>query len=1056
MTLKNTSVTNGVNTSSAVIVASSSVVGDPGYSNNITIKNNTISKAYVGVFVNGNTAANNGDGLLIDGNLLNSSGGNSIRLIGVYVAGVDGNSTISNNAIGNISNANGESVNGIWLYNGTNKANVTGNTISGVASTVSGTYAAMGILLNTGGTTSTVNVNNNNISGISSVGITYSDMVSGVYVVGATKNVNIYSNNIFNIKNTSTSSYTASGILLGSTSTVANVNVYNNMIWDVAGYGSSTAWRNGFGISAIGGAGYKIYYNSVNMGTDQTTAGVSAAIYVDSGISTANAFDIRNNIFNNSQTTGTRYAIYSGAANTVYSNINYNDYYSTGFVGYLGSARSALANWQTATGKDTNSLSVIPSFVLATDLHLNACNNALESAGTPIAGITTDIDGQARNTSTPDIGADEIAGIVSPTIASATGGSNCGIGTVNLSAVGAITGGNPAISEYRWYSASTGGSLLATTTTGSWTTPSISTTTNYYVAAYNGCETSARTLVVATINPVPTDITAITETQKSSGTITSACDVDYVELTSVGGAVVQSLLTDVFASNISNWTTPDNTSAGYWEYSATNTATGAASGEARFNAFSGSATTTTGDFGLKSSVLNTVGFTSLSVSFKHYLSHYSSSYSYMIKVQTSTDGTTWTNRWSATPTANIAATTQTVDLSAVINQPTVYVRFAVSGSIFGLNYWYIDDINVSGNKQQITWNTVPPVSTGAVPRLYTNVALSASYMEGTVATTVYAAPGTATKYLAKATLNTCYKTAETSTIVRIRSEYVGTLTDWSAASNWFSNVVPDANKCVNIPTGKTAVIGNDALAKSLTIASTGKLTINADKSLALTDAINITINATNDNVVLESDASLMQVNNTSNSGKIYIKREVKMRKTDYTFWSSPVDAQPLRNTGSSTGDTNPNTYNIVGLSEGTPNNRIYYYDEPTDYFKMTNDANFVPGRGYVIGGKDSYDPSTFTLDNAMKFIGVPHNGNGMSVVIQRSNDGIGSLEHGYNLIGNPYPSNLDFMAFYNFDQGGGVHNYDHFKGKAWFWTNTSPTATQSGSGYTRSNYAVLS
>jgi hypothetical protein len=141
------------------------------------------------------------------------------------------------------------------------------------------------------------------------------------------------------------------------------------------------------------------------MTTNQTT-GIGSALYVYSSISAANAIDLRNNIFANNQTTNTRYAINSDAAKTVFSNIDYNDYYSTGSLGYLGSARATLANWQTATGKDVNSLNITPPFISSADLHLTGCS-LLESAATPIAGITTDIDADLRSSTNPDIGADE-------------------------------------------------------------------------------------------------------------------------------------------------------------------------------------------------------------------------------------------------------------------------------------------------------------------------------------------------------------------------------------------------------------------------------------------------------------------------------------------------------------------------------------------------------------------------------------------------------------------------------------------------------------------------
>ncbi|MGC3979511.1 MAG: hypothetical protein QM751_15595 [Paludibacteraceae bacterium] len=76
-----------------------------------------------------------------------------------------------------------------------------------------------------------------------------------------------------------------------------------------------------------------------------------------------------------------------------------------------------------------------------------------------------------------------------------TGASRCGNGTVILSAAGAT--GNQT---YRWYSTASGGTPLGTGST--FTTPSISSSTDYYVSFYNpdtGCETG-RTKVTATIS----------------------------------------------------------------------------------------------------------------------------------------------------------------------------------------------------------------------------------------------------------------------------------------------------------------------------------------------------------------------------------------------------------------------------------------------------------------------------------------------------------------------------------------------------------------------------
>ncbi len=82
-----------------------------------------------------------------------------------------------------------------------------------------------------------------------------------------------------------------------------------------------------------------------------------------------------------------------------------------------------------------------------------------------------------------------------PTITSNTPNSRCGTGTVSLSATASA-------GTINWYAASTGGVSLGTGT--SYTTPSISATAIYYVdATNNGCTTTARTAITATVNPFP-------------------------------------------------------------------------------------------------------------------------------------------------------------------------------------------------------------------------------------------------------------------------------------------------------------------------------------------------------------------------------------------------------------------------------------------------------------------------------------------------------------------------------------------------------------------------
>jgi hypothetical protein len=82
-----------------------------------------------------------------------------------------------------------------------------------------------------------------------------------------------------------------------------------------------------------------------------------------------------------------------------------------------------------------------------------------------------------------------------PTISSTTPASICGSGTT-------VLGANAASGTLNWYAAVSGGASLTAGT--SYTTPSISATTTYYVdVTANGCTSSPRTAVIATVNALP-------------------------------------------------------------------------------------------------------------------------------------------------------------------------------------------------------------------------------------------------------------------------------------------------------------------------------------------------------------------------------------------------------------------------------------------------------------------------------------------------------------------------------------------------------------------------
>uniref|UniRef100_UPI0037525A64 Ig-like domain-containing protein n=1 Tax=Emticicia sp. TaxID=1930953 RepID=UPI0037525A64 len=98
-----------------------------------------------------------------------------------------------------------------------------------------------------------------------------------------------------------------------------------------------------------------------------------------------------------------------------------------------------------------------------------------------------------------------------PSAPTATGATRCGTGTVTLSASGCA-------GTYNWYASSTGGASLSANAT--YTTPSISTTTTYYVdCTVNACVSTTRDPAIATVNAIPAAPTTTPGNRCGPGTV---------------------------------------------------------------------------------------------------------------------------------------------------------------------------------------------------------------------------------------------------------------------------------------------------------------------------------------------------------------------------------------------------------------------------------------------------------------------------------------------------------------------------------------------------------
>lgn len=218
------------------------------------------------------------------------------------------------------------------------------------------------------------------------------------------------------------------------------------------------------------------------------------------------------------------------------------------------------------------------------------------------------------------------------------------------------------------------------------------------------------------------------------------------------------------------------------------------------------------------------------------------------------------------------------------------------------------------------------------------------------------------------------------------------------------------------------------------VAATNNLTINPGYTLTIAEGYSLKAYGNvvnNGTIIVENDATFLQENGDSYSGtgNAIVYREANLKRSDYNYWSSPVSGQ-----------------NLYNFSSGTPTNRFFVYNEATDNFVTTGlnaSSTFSPGIGYAIRGKNSY-PTDALVNESFTFTGVPNAGL-ISITLKKS----AGADKGYNLIGNPYPSNINFSSLFNYST-----NKNAIYNKQWLWTNLNSVTAQQGSDYNGNNYAT--
>jgi hypothetical protein len=205
------------------------------------------------------------------------------------------------------------------------------------------------------------------------------------------------------------------------------------------------------------------------------------------------------------------------------------------------------------------------------------------------------------------------------------------------------------------------------------------------------------------------------------------------------------------------------------------------------------------------------------------------------------------------------------------------------------------------------------------------------------------------------------------------------------------SITVDENAAVVIPSGITATLHGP-----LTVAS-GRFT-------------------------LENDANLLQTTNTANSGNIIVMRNsAPIVRLDHTLWSSPVAG----------------TTTLQQFSPNTLSNRFYIYNSLTNGYSATPAGSPFPlAKAIAIRAPNNWGTTEAVYPG--NFTGVPNNG-----IITATLDTAG---HGYNGIGNPYPSTMSGHLFV-------AENSSYITGTLYFYSHTLLMNAQ-GAFPAGTNYAV--
>jgi gliding motility-associated-like protein len=369
----------------------------------------------------------------------------------------------------------------------------------------------------------------------------------GIYATGSNLGLNINRNTITNPYGAApTSTLEFNGIYFTGVDPNAGFEnvVSNNLIYNITGSG------NVYGIYNSSSDGAWYYHNTIVIDGPavSTTTGNFARGFYQTLAATGLRF-VNNIVTISRGGPGTKHCIYLATPASTFI-AQKNDYFisaplGNNYIGFLNTNQATLVNWQNAFApQDFNSVSTNPVYLDPLNGNYKPTSASIDNLGLPV-GITTDILGQPRSATTPDIGAYEFIPPpcqVPPVPGTATVSSSPVCEGVNVAL--SVTGNSIGLNQtYQWQVSSTLagpytsiGNILSNPDT-----TIVSTVTQYYrLAVTCSGNTTYSVPVLLSVNPrLPGGTYTINSAVPTGGTnYQSYADAKFALRCGIAGPVV--------------------------------------------------------------------------------------------------------------------------------------------------------------------------------------------------------------------------------------------------------------------------------------------------------------------------------------------------------------------------------------------------------------------------------------------------------------------------------------------------------------------------------------